>query len=473
MDVAMSVHEGCRAWNLSSILETNLENEGITEFFEIQTKAIPQLLDCDRCGIARDITISAPTGSGKTLVYVLPLIQSLLGRIVPRIRALVVVPNRDLAQQVKATFDAYVSGTDLRVGILCGGVNTSSELQYYNDESWMQANGKQDDILQSCEKVDIVITTPGRLVEQIKNNPAFDIQDLQYLVVDEADKLLLQSYNNWIHVLYSRLDELPKSSFEHRGGYVIHSSTNRSTQDNGSLHVVRGIRKILLSATLNSESNINLQKLRLNNLLVYTAKNLTKENVFMVPEQLHEFYYVTDTLHKPLTFIRLIDYCMRNEQKVLVFCNSIDMTHRVYLLLTIFYADKQKTSLFGEYSSRIPASKREQTMRSFQEGSIRLLISSDTIARGVDIPSIDVVINYDLPFYTESYIHRSGRTARAMREGEVYSLVKPEQERYFHAITRKIQGSHPTKLEEDIGGDDFEARYIASVSELQKMMKKS
>lgn len=68
----------------------------------------------------------------------LPLIQSLLGRIVPRIRALVVVPNRDLAQQVKATFDAYVSGTDLRVGILCGGVNTSSELQYYNDESWMR-----------------------------------------------------------------------------------------------------------------------------------------------------------------------------------------------------------------------------------------------------------------------------------------------------------------------------------------------
>lgn len=68
----------------------------------------------------------------------LPLIQSLLGRIVPRIRALVVVPNRDLAQQVKATFDAYVSGTDLRVGILCGGVSTSAELQYYDDESWMR-----------------------------------------------------------------------------------------------------------------------------------------------------------------------------------------------------------------------------------------------------------------------------------------------------------------------------------------------
>mgnify|MGYP003262696210 CR=1 FL=1 len=85
----------------------------------------------------------------------------------------------------------------------------------------------------------------------------------------------------------------------------------------------------------------------------------------------------------------------------------------MYLLLTIFYADKQKTSLFGEYSSRILASKREHTMRLFQEGSIRLLISSDTIARGLDIPNIDVVINYDLPFYTESYIHRSGRTARA------------------------------------------------------------
>ena len=94
----------------------------------------------------------------------------------------------------------------------------------------------------------------------------------------------------------------------------------------------------------------------------------------------------------------------------------------MYLLLTIFYGEKQKTSLFGEYSSRIPASKREQTMRSFQEGSIRLLISSDTIARGVDIPSIDVVINYDLPFYTESYIHRSGRTARASMFQDVASM---------------------------------------------------
>ena len=71
----------------------------------------------------------------------------------------------------------------------------------FHSFQWLEANGKHDDILQSCEKVDIVITTPGRLVEQIKNNPAFDIQDLQYLVVDEADKLLLQSYNNWIHVV--------------------------------------------------------------------------------------------------------------------------------------------------------------------------------------------------------------------------------------------------------------------------------
>ncbi|KNB43821.1 hypothetical protein JH06_2267 [Blastocystis sp. subtype 4] len=197
MDVAMTVDEACNQWKLSPILRQNLQNEGIQEFFEIQTRAIPQILDCDKCGIARDVTICAPTGSGKTLVYVIPIIQALMNRIVPRIRALVVVPSRDLVQQVwiaKLTFDAYTKGTDLH----CYHIHSLTD-EYVNEL----------DVLNNDENVDIVIATPGKLVEYIKTNPSFNIQNLQYLVVDEADKLLLQSFDNWIHVVYNQHTQSP------------------------------------------------------------------------------------------------------------------------------------------------------------------------------------------------------------------------------------------------------------------------
>ena len=121
------------------------------------------------------------------------------------------VPSRDLAIQAKATFDQYVKGTDLRVGMLGSWGTDDSSLDYHDDDTWLRDCNEEEDLLSNEEEVDIAITTPGRLVEHIKNNPHFDIQvssfillhpqNLQYLIVDEADKLLLQSFSNWIHVV--------------------------------------------------------------------------------------------------------------------------------------------------------------------------------------------------------------------------------------------------------------------------------
>ena len=144
-------------------------------------------------------------------MYIIPIVQALIHRIVPCIRALVVVPSRDLAIQAKATFDQYVKGTDLRVGMLGSWGAADSSLDYHDDDTWLRECNEEEDLLGTYEEVDIAITTPGRLVEHIKNNPQFDIQvrlpffinaqNLQYLIVDEADKLLLQSFSNWIHVV--------------------------------------------------------------------------------------------------------------------------------------------------------------------------------------------------------------------------------------------------------------------------------
>ena len=141
-------------------------------------------------------------------------------------------------------------------------------------------------------------------------------------------------------------------------------------------------------------------------------------DVYLVPKQLSETRCI-NRLHscvlwsigsgwaeKCSRFVTASIWCIGRSDK--------SLRNRLFLLVSIVFAEDQKTQRFvEEYSSQIRAQKREKTMRMFQEGSIWLLISSDTIARGVDIPDIDVVVNYDLPFYTESYIHRAGRTARA------------------------------------------------------------
>ena len=126
----------------------------------------------------------------------------------------------------------------------------------------------------------------------------------------------------------------------------------------------------------------------------------------MVPEQLHEHYYVCEAIRKPLVFMQIVSQLLAEEKKVLAFCNSIDTVHRMFTLACLFL--KEQEAIIAEYSS-----SRETVMSAFQKGEVRLLISSDNIARGVDIPDVGVVVNYDLPSYTETYIHRSGRTARA------------------------------------------------------------
>ena len=131
----------------------------------------------------------------------------------------------------------------------------------------------------------------------------------------------------------------------------------------------------------------------------------------MVPEQLHEHYYVCEAIRKPLVFMQIVSQLLAEEKKVLAFCNSIDTVHRMFTLACLFL--KEQEAIIAEDSSSLPAAKRETVMNAFQKGKVRLLISSDNIARGVDIPDVGVVVNCDLPSYPEMYIPRSGRTARA------------------------------------------------------------
>ena len=229
-----SIVEAAKNWNLDKTIVKNLRAFGINEFFEVQKAVIPLLLysNLHPCIIPRDICVSAPTGSGKTLSYVLPIVQTLLTHRLStgsgKLSALIVLPSRELAVQVHNVLlgciksDSSNDGIDtLSVGIAAGGSNNSSQSeefvrctshhQYHNHDERLYASAYSNDNLYECHThhdanngtgtyttsnvnyistIDILVCTPGRLLFHIQHTTGFTLSYLQFLVLDEADRLL-------------------------------------------------------------------------------------------------------------------------------------------------------------------------------------------------------------------------------------------------------------------------------------------
>ena len=190
-------------FQLSPFMINNLENMGFSSAFAVQVSVldmmIPEIkahkLMPDPFG---DILVNASTGSGKTLAYLIPIIESLHKRVVPRVRAIILVPTKPLINQVKATFLQLSSGTNLQVMALKNDISI-------NDEKQLLKNSIPD----------IIVSTPGRLVEHLIGD-SISLSSLQYLVIDEADRLLNQSFQNWSQILLDRMNSAINISEEWR-----------------------------------------------------------------------------------------------------------------------------------------------------------------------------------------------------------------------------------------------------------------
>ena len=240
----LPIEEAARRWGLAPFLVSNLVEEGHAHFFPIQALVIPDVILAEEYDMrARDICVAAPTGSGKTLAFVLPVLNALAHRQVRRLRALVVLPSRDLAKQVYQVFERYAKGSDLKIGLSLG------QSDFRTEQTQLLLGGSEGEIdnsdhrsstknlahlqhllnpgslplaLEACREqleyvsgaadggkspplpqggisaVDVLVCTPGRLVDHCDNTPGFTLQHLRFLVIDEADRLLSQSYHGWI-----------------------------------------------------------------------------------------------------------------------------------------------------------------------------------------------------------------------------------------------------------------------------------
>lgn len=314
-----------KEWKLDPLLMDNLQH--IKEFFPIQQLVIPQLLACN---VSQDFCVSAATGSGKTLVYLVPMVQKLLHRVICRLRGVIVVPTRDLAIQVKKVVDELVRGTKLKCGVAIGQSKLKAE-----QKAIVGKTGGAIDRLYDTESdkmdprggvslVDILVCTPGRLVEHMEETPGFTLQHLQFLVVDEADRLLNQSYSDWIAKVCRNIYSVKNSKMD---GMIDACSDRRA--DNV---IPVPLQKVILSATLTSNPR-KLASLELRNPTFLSLSSEKKEKEFSTPKNLEEFLLECNTGEKPLVLLQLLhELC--SDGLVVVFTSSKNATHRLAILLS-------------------------------------------------------------------------------------------------------------------------------------------
>ncbi|KAK6783613.1 hypothetical protein RDI58_017067 [Solanum bulbocastanum] len=466
-----------------------LKNMSITSLFPVQLAVWQETIGPG--SFERDLCINSPTGSGKTLAYALPIVQMLSTRAVKCLRALVVLPTRDLALQVKEVFSALAPAVGLSVGLAVGQSSISDEISELIKKPNVEYGICYDPEEFSYElqsAVDILVATPGRLMDHINNTDGFTLEHLSYLVVDETDRLLREAYQSWLPTVV----QLTSSSVD--GNFPSAADLLPCTY--GSLKTIRRmgtergfkgkayprLAKMVLSATLTQDPS-KLAQLDLHHPLLLT----TGERRYKLPEELKSFKVhwlklccastlwivlrheclpyiakVQTTVIRNQHFVAESDCAMQSElcqsklkplylvsllqslqgEKSIVFTSSVESTHRLCTLLKFF--DNLQIE-FKEYSRLQRQSVRSKTLRAFRSGQVQVLISSDAMTRGMDVEGVRNVINYDMPAYIKTFIHRAGRTARAGLSGCCFTLMHKDEVKRFKKMLQKADcNSCPT-----------------------------
>ncbi|KAM5238810.1 ATP-dependent RNA helicase DDX51 [Ctenodactylus gundi] len=453
-------------------LQKQLRAHGIASYFPVQAAVIPALLESAASGFLvgrggyppSDLCVSAPTGSGKTLAFVIPVVQALLPRVVCHVRALVVLPTKELAQQVSKVFNIYTDATPLKVALVTGQKPLAKE-----QESLVQ---KTSDGYRSL--ADIVVATPGRLVDHIDQTPGFSLQQLRFLVVDEADRMIDSMHQSW-------LPRVVAAAFHHEcpaeACVLLKRRQLQAVTAASTCCPQTPLQKLLFSATL-TQNPEKLQRLGLYQPRLFSVglthrdrKDLNVETdgdpggKYAFPKGLTHHYVPCSLSSKPLAVLQLV--LSMDLSRVLCFTNSRENSHRLFLLVQAFGGVSA-----AEFSSRYGPGHRKKILKQFEQGKIQLLISTDATARGIDVQGVELVINYDAPQYLRTYVHRVGRTARAGRMGQAFTLLLKVQERRF--LRMLAEAGAPELTRHEVSNKLLQPlvpRYEEALSQLERTIK--
>jgi superfamily II DNA/RNA helicase len=376
----------------------------------IQAQAIPHALE------GRDVLGIAQTGTGKTASFVLPMITLLgKGRARARMpRSLVLAPTRELAAQVAENFETYAKHTKLTKALLIGGV----------------AFGEQDKLID--RGVDVLIATPGRLLDHFERGKLL-LQGVQIMVVDEADRMLDMGFIPDIEKIFS-LTPFTRQTF-------FYSATMAPE--------IERITNTFLS------SAVKIEVARQNS----SSEKITQKLIEITPSRKDRSFAEKRAVLRAL--IRAEGESCTN---AIIFCNrkmDVDVVAKSL---------KQHGFNASPIHGDLDQSVRTRTLDGFRDGSVHLLVASDVAARGLDIPAVSHVFNFDTPSHPEDYVHRIGRTGRAGREGKAFTLSTPSDAKYLSAIEQLVgkaipRGTLPEGIEVEVERPARPARAEAEETE--------
>jgi ATP-dependent RNA helicase RhlE len=359
-------------------LMEGIEASNYEEATPVQTQVIPLILQ------GKDIIASAQTGTGKTAAFLLPLIHKILtGKNDPNaITSLIIVPTRELAIQIAQHLEGLSYFTSVSSIAVYGGGDGNAFVQ----EKKALSMG-----------ADFVVCTPGKMMSHIKMGYV-KLDQLQYLVLDEADRMLDMGFYDDIMFI---IEHLPKKRQN-----LLFSATMPPK--------IRSLAKKILHEP--EEINIAISK---------------------PPEKIIQQAYLVYEPQK----IPLIVHLLKEKKfkTVLVFCSS-------KLNVKQLTRDLKRNGInAGEIHSDLEQESREDILMQYKSGRLPVLVATDILSRGIDIDNIDLVINFDVPHDGEDYVHRIGRTARAEADGSAYTLVSVKEQRKFYAI-EKLIGKEVSKV---------------------------
>lgn len=355
----------------SNIVEA-IEEMGFSRPTQIQAEAIPQALD------GKDVLASAPTGTGKTAAFVIPALQYLQD--FPRrkpgpARVLILTPTRELAIQITEQAKALAKNTDFKIFTITGGVQ-------YQEHADLLAHTQ-----------DIVVATPGRLLEYIKAE-RFDCRAIEWLVLDEADRMLDMGFA-------PAVDRL-STECRWRKQTLLFSAT---LEGKG----VEGFTEDLLTdpATIDADPSRRERK------------------------KISQWYHRADNMPHKLALLKHI--LTHQAERSIIFLKTRER-------LAELRAELDKAEIACAWiQGEMPQDRRNNAISRFSSGEVNVLLATDVAARGIDVPDISHVINFDMPRTADIYLHRIGRTARAGKKGNAISLVEAHDQPMVDRVARYIQ----------------------------------
>ncbi|XP_048779309.2 probable ATP-dependent RNA helicase DDX27 [Ostrea edulis] len=385
--------------NVSRPLMKGLGHMNFSKPTPIQAATIPVAL------LGRDLCACAVTGSGKTVAFMLPILERLMYRTqqVAATRVLVLVPTRELAVQVHTVARQLAQFTNIDIVLSAGGLDVKAQ------EAALRMNP------------DVVIATPGRLIDHLHNSPNFSLRNIEILVLDEADRMLDEYFAE-------QMNEIIRQCARTRQTMLFSATMTEAVQDLASVSLKQPV-KIFVNQNTDVALGLRQEFIRI-------RANREGEREAIIAS------LVSRTFR---------DHCI-------VFIQTKKQAHRMHIVLGLLGVN------VGELHGNLSQAQRLETLKRFKESAVDVLLATDLAARGLDIEGVKTVINFTMPNTIKHYVHRVGRTARAGRRGRSVTLVGEQERKLLKEVVKKAR----TPLKTRIVPQEVISKYRDKINKLEK-----